>query len=301
MTNRGVKLDYEVKNNHIVIKNNIGFNLKDTLECGQCFRFEVLSDYEYLVIAFGKLLRIKDADGEVTFFDTTPEDFENIWIPYFDFARDYDSVKSALKKKDDFLKTAVEYAPGIKILNQDFFECLISFIISQNNQIPNIKRVIANLSEAYSYPLGTVNGKTYYAFPTADALLNAGIDGLMKCKTGFRAKYITDACKKFISGEISLEKISKMDTPSAKELLMSIKGVGPKVSDCVLLFSLGRREVFPTDVWVRRVMSELYFSGNPVKINEIQDFAKSGFGPLAGFAQQYLFYYARTLKIGAKK
>ena len=294
-------MDFEVKNNNIVIKNNIGFNLKDTLECGQCFRFEVLSDYEYLVIAHERLLKVKEADGKIVFFDTTHEDFENIWIPYFDFERDYDSIKNTLKGKDDFLKTAVEYAPGIKILNQEFFECLISFIISQNNQIPNIKRVIANLSEAYSYPLGTLNGKTYYAFPTAEALLDAGIDGLMKCKTGFRAKYITDACEKFISGEISTERISKMDTASAKELLMSIKGVGPKVSDCVLLFSLGRYDVFPTDVWVRRVMSELYFGGKPVKINDIHSFAEKNFGSLAGFAQQYLFYYARTLKIGAKK
>lgn len=294
-------MNFEYKNNNIIIKNNIGFNLKDTLECGQCFRFEVVSDYEYLIVAHGKLLRINSSNDTITLFDTSLEDFKNIWINYFDFSRNYEDIKEALKTKDPFLKTAVEYAPGIKILNQEFFECLISFIISQNNRIPMIKKVISNLSEAYSVPVGSFNGKTYYSFPDAQTLFNAGEDGLMKCKTGFRAKYILDACEKFISGEISYEKISKMDTETARNLLMTIKGVGPKVSDCVLLFSLGRHEVFPTDVWVKRVMSELYFNGTSAGIKAIHSFADENFGSLSGFAQQYLFYYARTLKIGSKK
>ncbi len=192
----------------------------------------------------------------------------------------------------------MDFAPGIRILNQDRFECLISFIISQNNRIPMIKKVISNISKKYGKYIGSFEGEEYYAFPKAEELAAADESGLMECRTGFRAKYIMDAVYKVLHGEISLEG-DDMDTDSLRDMLMTIKGVGPKVADCVMMFSFGRCETFPTDVWVKRIMSELYFGGKEASVKEIHEKAEECFGEFAGYAQQYLFNYARHFKIGA--
>ena len=196
------------------------------------------------------------------------------------------------------LKKAVEYAPGIRILNQDRFECLISFIISQNNRIPMIKKVIENISAKYGKYIGNFNGKSYYSFPKPEELALADESGLMECKTGFRAKYIIDAVGRVLTGLTELED-DGVDTETLRKRLMEIKGVGPKVADCVMMFSFGRCETFPTDVWVKRIMSELYFSGADASVKEIHRKAEECFGEYAGYAQQYLFNYARQFKIGA--
>lgn len=291
-------MDISFLNNNTYIKKNDDFSVPETLECGQCFRFFKDSSGSYNVIAHNKILKIEEDENNIVLLDTSEDDFNSIWQNYFDLNRDYSEIKDKISKDDLILKDAIKYAPGIRILNQDFFECLISFIISQNNRIPMIKKVISNISREYGDKIGTVDGEDIYAFPTAEQLGFAEEAKLMELKTGFRAKYIIDAVKKFNDGEIVEEEVRKMDTESVRNLLMSIKGVGPKVSDCVLLFSLGRDEVFPVDVWVRRCMSYFYFENKDTPIKEIYLKAQQSFGNYAGLAQQYLFNYARNLNIG---
>lgn len=293
-------MDYTSVNNTIIIRQPDSFRLSETLECGQCFRFEKIAEDDYAVIAFGKAIRAKETDGDIYLEGLTKDDFESKWLHYFDLNRDYSALKADLCVNDEIMSEAVKFAPGIRILNQDFFECLISFIISQNNRIPMIKKVIANISEKYGDEIGEINGVKYYSFPTPEKLAAADNDSLMALKTGFRAKYIMDAVQKVLSGEISKEKLDKMTLEEARKCLMTIKGVGPKVADCVLLFSLERSEVFPTDVWIKRVMEHFYFNGEDTKKEEIHALAHKMYGNVQGFAQQYLFNYARTLKIGTK-
>ncbi len=291
-------MSYNFENKKIVLQKNNSFKISETLECGQCFRFEKIGDEKYTVVAFGKVILLEEnEDKTVTIYGADEKDYKEIWEDYFDFKRDYDSIKNLLKK-DDVLKDAIEYAEGIRILNQEFFECLISFIISQNNRIPMIKKVIKNISEKYGNFICEYEGEKYYAFPTVAQLSKATEEGLMECKTGFRAKYIIDAVSKVESGEINFEEIQKLSSEDTKKKLMTIKGVGPKVADCVTLFSCRKCDSFPVDVWVKRIMSHFYFNGEEASVNDIHKIADEKFGEYAGFAQQYLFNYARQFQIG---
>lgn len=276
----------------ICMTNFDSFNIKEILECGQCFRFEKMGEMKYKIIAYGKRLFIEQNENGILFYPCDEREFGDIWIEYFDLNTDYSRIKNNISV-DKTMKNAIEFAQGIRILNQDPWECLISFIISQNNRIPQIKKVIANISKKY----GTKIGEEDYAFPTPQQLKNATMEELSECKTGFRNKYIVDAVKKVVSGEICLEKFLEYETDECRQMLMSCKGVGQKVADCVLLFSLKRREVFPTDVWVKRVMSQFYFDGKEIQIKDIHKKSLKVWGELAGYAQQYLFYYARSLNI----
>ncbi|MFQ7259269.1 MAG: DNA-3-methyladenine glycosylase family protein [Christensenellales bacterium] len=291
-------MKYTVRENDIILHEYESFVVSQTLECGQCFRFTQIGEENYIIVAYGKILNIYCDGTDIVFKNTTEEEFNNIWYNYFDFGRNYNDIKKKISENDEILQKAVEYAPGIRILNQDRFECLISFIISQNNRIPMIKKVISNISKKYGRYIGSVDGEEYYAFPNPEELINADEAGLMECKTGFRAKYIIDAVQKVIHGEINLN-ADDMDTETLRKMLMTIKGVGPKVADCTMMFSFGRCETFPTDVWVKRIMSELYFNGREASVKEIHQKAEECFGDYAGYAQQYLFNYARQFKIGA--
>ncbi len=292
---------YEIDGNNIVLKEYDSFCISETLECGQCFRFEKLGHEDYYIIAMERLLHIFNKGGYIVFENTSETDFKNIWYNYFDFGRDYSEIKNILSSCDDTVKNAINHAPGIRILNQDFFECLISFIISQNNRIPMIKKVVANISQKYGKYLGEFNGNGCYSFPLPAELAKANEAELMECKTGFRAKYIIDAVSRVVSGEIDGHAFLNMSTGDVRERLMSIKGVGPKVADCVMLFSLSKSDAFPTDVWVKRVMSYFYFDGQDTPIKAIHNLANEKFGKYSGFAQQYLFNYAREFKIGSDK
>ncbi len=291
-------MKYTVRENDIILHEYESFVISQTLECGQCFRFTQIGEENYIIVAYGKILNIYCDGTDIVFKNTTEEEFNNIWYNYFDFGRNYNDIKKKISENDEILQKAVEYAPGIRILNQDRFECLISFIISQNNRIPMIKKVISNISKKYGRYIGSVDGEEYYAFPNPEELIKADEAGLMECKTGFRAKYIIDAVQKVIHGEINLN-ADDMDTETLRKMLMTIKGVGPKVADCTMMFSFGRCETFPTDVWVKRIMSELYFNGREASVKEIHQKAEECFGDYAGYAQQYLFNYARQFKIGA--
>ncbi len=287
---------------NIVIEEVKDFLLSQTLECGQCFRFEKLADEEYVIVANNKLLRIKQEKDTLTLFDTTKEEVNDFWIHYFDLDKDYKQIKSFLRRKDEKLRPVIKEKWGIRILNQDFHETLISFIISQNKQIPHIKQLVENLSNTYGKYLGTIDGKKYYAFPTISKLGSLTEIQWRDLKVGFRAPYLMDASvmlsKRRLKANSFFEYGSRIDEKYARNILTSIKGVGDKVANCVMLFSLGYTDAFPIDVWIKRIMETLYFDGKDVEKEEIANFAKKMYGKYGGYAQQYLFAYGRNHDIG---
>lgn len=268
--------------NQIIFENITHFNPRHTFLCGQCFRWEEESDGSFTGIAGENAANISmDGNSLVICGGGTPEFWEN----YLDLKRDYGKIQETLSK-DTIMKTAIESGWGIRILKQDIFECLISFIISANNNIPRIKKIINKLSEMYGDKKKEL-GKTFYAFPKENQLFNIKAEDLAPLSAGYRAPYIAEAVKQFAG--IDKEKIKTSPLVEARAELCKIKGVGPKVADCILLFSAGRFGVFPTDVWVKRVMRELYgFSEN-----ETARRGEEKYGELAGIAQQYLFYWRR--------
>lgn len=261
------------------------FNIAEILECGQCFRFEKMEDMKYKIFALGDEITVTQINNTLHIENCTGESFRKKWYHYFDLETDYGEIKEKISENDPVMQKAVTFAGGIRLLNQEPYECLLSFIISQNNNIPRIKKIIGAMSSKYGK-----NGR----FPALEEMSCATEEELFALKMGFRNKYIYDAVQKLKKGEVRLESLFGMETPAARAELEKIKGVGPKVADCVLLFSLGHRDVFPVDVWVRRVMSELYFDGEEQSIKTIGEFAAEKWGSLAGYAQQYLFYYARS-------
>jgi N-glycosylase/DNA lyase len=292
-------MEYIVNGNNILINRLRDFDIEHILECGQCFRFYKSDNKDYILIAFNKILRVTQEKNKVIFHHTNEQEFNEIWIKYFDLKRNYKEIKNTLSTLDKYLDKAVNEKSGIRILQQEIWETLISFILSQNNNINRIKILIERLSKKYGTYIGEQNSIKYYSFPTVEQLSKASEQDLRDLKVGFRAPYIVDACFRIINEEVNLNELFTMEIQDAKKELIKIKGVGPKVADCVLLFGAKRYEVFPTDVWVKRIM-EYYYFDKDTKIKEIHEFATGYYGHLAGFAQQYLFYYARDLKVGKK-
>lgn len=291
------RINEEKKNT--IIENVPDFDLSQTLECGQCFRFYKQGDNDYVVVAKKRLLHIKQVNQDLIFIDTDRRTVEEIWIPYFDLARDYRIIKEFLLRKDETLRPAIEEKCGVRILNQEFHETLISFIISQNKQIPHIKQIVKAISNQYGEYLGEVNGEAYYSFPDAEVLGNISEEEYRSMKTGFRAPYLREASIKLANGDICAEMFAGQDETYAQQKLIEVKGVGEKVANCVMLFSLGYREAFPVDVWIKRIMETLYFKEEtPKKV--IQNFARKQYGEYGGYAQQYLFCFGRDLKLGTK-
>ena len=237
---------------------------------------------------------MEQTDKVLRIYGSSMEDYEGIWKLYLDMDNDYGLIKQSVIKADGALKTAVDEKSGIHILNQDFFETLISFIVSQNKSIPQIKQCVKNISHRFGDEVIGYNGEAFYVFPDVQRLHDATEEELRECKVGFRAPYIKNATEAVYSGAVTKEKLDELDIAQARELLMTIKGVGEKVANCVLLFGLGRREAFPVDVWMKRIMEQMYFDGKDTKKQDIEAFAVNKFGDLGGYAQQYLFDYART-------
>ena len=286
--------------NGIILEGVADFDARHIFECGQCFRWTKEEDESYTGIIFGKVLNVKSdyEKGTVVLDNTDLKDFQDIWFNYFDLGRDYGAIKETLSE-DPVLDVAIKYGKGIRILKQEPWELLISYIMSANNSIPMIARSISLLSEMYGKQVH-YKGKAYYTFPTPDELHGAGIEGISLCRAGFRCKYIYQASRMVATGEIRLEEIAALDIDNARRSLMKVPGVGPKVADCIMLFSMQKYKAYPVDVWVKRV-TEFFFLGKDVKMKEIQRFAVEKFGDMAGFAQEYLFYYARELKINPDK
>ncbi len=286
------------KQDGIAVEGVQDFDLAQTLECGQCFHFVKLDEEEYGLTAYGRLLHVSQKGDTLIFRNTSRKDFETIWRHYFDLDRDYAEIKKFLLARDDKLLEAISAIHGIHILNQEFFETLISFIISQNKQIPHIKQIVSEISKRYGSYAGRLGNQEFYAFPDAEKLSRVDEESIRMCKAGFRAPYICDAAQKVHTGQVSEEALAQKTTEECRETLKQIRGVGDKVANCVILFALSRREAFPVDVWIRRIMETLYFGGETTGIAQIQEFAEKQFGPYGGYAQQYLFYYGKTVKMG---
>lgn len=283
-----------------MIKNVPDFDLTQTLECGQCFRCYQQDVGEYVVVAKKHLLHIMQKNQDLIFIDTDKKTVEDIWIPYFDLERDYGEIKRFLLKKDDVLKPAIKEKYGVRILNQEFHEMVISFIISQNKQIPHIKQIVKAICNRYGEYLGEVNGEPYYSFPDIEVLEKISEAEYRELKAGFRAPYLRDASVKLASGEISVHMFNGKDEEYTRKKLMEVKGIGEKVANCVMLFSLGYRDAFPIDVWIKRIMETLYFKQDTSK-EKIQQFAREQYGAYGGYAQQYLFCFGRDKKLGMNR
>ena len=286
-----------MKEQKYVLKNIDSFELKDIFDCGQCFRWNIEEDGSYTGV-FGKnVLNVRKEKDIVIFEGICEKDIKETVEEYFDLKCDYTEIKNKLSKIDDNMKTSIEYGKGIRILNQDLWETIISFIISANNNIPRIKGIIERLSKKYGKEI-EYKGKKYHTFPTAEELKNVSVKEYRGLGLGFRDIRLYETTKMILEGKVDLDKLRKNpNTIEVREQLLTLSGVGPKVADCILLFSdLKRFEVFPIDVWVRRVMNDLYIKQegeNKVSKKQIERLAEEKFGNLAGLAQQYLFYWRR--------
>lgn len=290
-----IELKIYEEDQKIILEGVEDFHPKHTFECGQCFRWNQEEDGSYTGVAHKKVINIQTQGNNIIINNTNIDDFNTIWRSYFDLDRDYSAIKEKLSQ-DPILKKATEFGWGIRILNQDVWECLISFIISSNNQIPRIKKIIESICEKYGQPI-EYNNKIYYSFPDPEDLKDEILEDLAFCRSGYRCGYILDAIRCVTEGMVNLGQLKDLSTADAEKELVKIKGVGPKVAHCILLFSAEKYDAFPIDVWVRRVMGHLYFGEN-MSIDQVKKFVANQYGHLAGFAQQYLFYYAREQKIG---
>ena len=270
------------------------FNLKYTLECGQCFRWNKVDENVYIGVIKDRVLKVGQNGDTLVIKSSNYDNLKAVITDYFDLDEDYSLTEKRISKIDENVKAAVNNTSGIRILNQDFFETLMSYIISANNNIPRISKSINLISEKYGKKVVFENND-YYLFPTAKELKNVTEDDFKKCGVGFRARYLKHAVEDVLNNKINLDEILLLNTNQAKERLLKIMGVGPKVADCILLFSLKKREVFPIDVWVERVMTNLYFKdyGRALKKKEILDYARNNFKEDAGIVQQHLFYNVR--------
>lgn len=285
------------KNNSVILEGVADFDPKHIFECGQCFRWHRQDDGSYTGVAKGKVINVSKDNDKIYLNNTNLEDFNTIWYNYFDLGTNYTEIKNTLKNMDEYLDKACEFGWGIRILQQDGWEMLVSFIISSNNRIPMIQKAIENLSRKYGKFIGEYEGKEYYAFPTPEELNKASQEEIRACQTGFRDKYIKSTTESVIKNKENISAYTNLSTEECIKELTKFNGVGPKVGDCIALFGMQKYDTFPVDVWVKRVMQEFYVEED-MSLPKIRKYAIDKFGDLAGFAQQYLFYYARELGIG---
>lgn len=258
------------------------FHIDHIFDCGQCFRFNKTEDGCYEGVAFDRYVKIEEGHRTITLYNVDEGEFKSLWRRFLDLDTPYGEIAKGFSD-DEVLSEAAEYSSGIRILKQDKWETLCSFIISQNNNIPRIKGIIERMSEKYGKEIYRDCGKSYYSFPTAEALYDAGEDEIFALKTGFRAKYIYDCAKTVCENPFFLTEADGLSTPEASLHLQKIKGVGAKVAACTLLFGYSRYDSFPIDVWVKRILEKYYPDGVSGHLA----------GSYAGIAQQYLFYYER--------
>ena len=256
------------------------FNLNDTLNCGQAFRWNAsgVSGDVYRGVAYGRQLELCLEGSNIILKNVTLSEFESVWKNYFGLGYNYGELKERFSQ-DKNLQKALAFSPGIRVMHQDLWETLVTFIISQNNNIPRIKGIVQKLCEHFGKPL-SCNG---FTFPAPDVIASLTAEDLAPIRSGYRAGYIIDAARLVAGAELRLDELNKLSSEGAHLQLMRIKGVGPKVAECVLLYGLGRVERYPLDVWMKRVMTKLYPKGFPEGLRDV-----------AGIAQQFLFHYARA-------
>lgn len=279
-----------------ILKDCQDFEPVHIFECGQCFRWNKNNDGSYTGVFENNVLNVAKKENSVIFKGICEGNIKDVCEKYFDLTRNYSVIKNKLANIDTYMKTSIEYGYGIRILNQDLWETVISFIISANNNIPRIKGIIEGMARKYGKEI-LWNGEAFYTFPKPNELANASVDDLRKLGLGFRDKRVYDTTQIFLNNKNLSSILLKLNFKDLRDKLIEFPGVGPKVADCILLFSsLKRLEAFPIDVWVKRVMQELYFNGSEeINNREIEKYAKEKYGDIAGLAQQYLFYWRRNL------
>ncbi len=277
----------ELRGSEALISGIAPFNLEETLKSGQTFRWS--GQEVFTGVVRDRVYRVRQcADGLVL---ESPLDDAAIeaTVAYFALDTDHASIERQLVERDPTLEPIVAFSTGMRVLRQEPWECLVSFILSARNAIPLIRRTVEGLSRAFGHPIDA----SFFSLPTPGQLASANVLDLVRCGAGFRSQYVKSAAERVASGEFDLGALRGLGYRKAKERLMELRGVGEKVADCVLLFSFGFYEAFPIDVWMTRVMRYVYFDGKKVPVPEIAEFAHERFGELAGYAQQYLFHYAR--------
>ncbi|MDO4662397.1 MAG: DNA glycosylase [Tissierellia bacterium] len=290
------ELDLTEKDGYLLLRCD-SFNPKDIFECGQCFNFNKEEDGSYTAVFMRKIINVKKENEDIIIKNITKDEFYEYFYDYFDLGNDYEKIKKDIST-DETLKESVKYGDGIRILNQEVFETIISFIISANNQIPRIKKAVRIISERYGDYIGDFNGVSYYSFPRPEVLAKANPKDLREyAKVGFRDQRIVETSKIIADGFIDFDKEINSTGQILRIKLMELPGVGPKVSDCIMLFAYHKRETFPVDVWIKRVMEYLFIKKEVPK-KYISDYANELFGENAGYVQQYLFYYGRENNIG---
>jgi len=281
---RGARITHMIittRINEVEITDISDFDLERIFECGQCFRWDADKKGVYTGIAKGAVAQLRRS-GDSVFISCGEDDFQTVWYDYFDLSRDYATIRRQLCI-DEHMQKATEFGAGIRILRQDKWEALCSFIISQCNNIPRIKKIVDALCRLYGDSI-QFGQNEYYTFPKAETLARLCTDDLVQIRCGYRAQYIIDAAKAVASGEIDLESLANSTPQVARAKLKSLRGVGDKVADCAMLFGLHMLDSFPRDVWVKRAVAEYYGPG----------FDSDVFTPYAGIAQQYIFHHARN-------
>ncbi|WP_297520680.1 DNA glycosylase [uncultured Clostridium sp.] len=301
-------LKIESDDNSVTLKGVKNFDIKQTLECGQCFRWEKVADNIYVGVAFGRVLEIEQVGNDVILHNTNEDEFYKIWLKYFNLDTDYTEIKEKLSQ-DATLSKAIEYGSGIRVLNQEPFELVISFIISARNSVPMISKTVNEISRRWGKKI-EYKGKDYYEFPKKEVLASITEIEMKDAGGSFRSRYIIDTSDKITNCEFikegllsvednnaflakyDLETIRALDADECHKALQNYSGIGAKVADCIMLFSMEKTSGFPVDRWVKRAMMHFYGAGD-LSLPKIRVFARERFGEFAGAAQQYLFYYAK--------
>ncbi|MBR2997524.1 MAG: hypothetical protein IKF37_00415 [Bacilli bacterium] len=262
------------------------FNLKDTITCGQIFRYEEESDNSYTVILSDRVINIKQDNDYIYFTSNKEDNLKEVIINYFDLEYDYDSINDMLLNNNPELKDIINYSKGLKMINEPKLEVIISYILSQNNRVPQIKKTLDNISKEVGEKV-IFNDKEYYLFPSLDNLKKLSIEDFRNLKCGFRDKYLYE----FIHSDFDINSLDNMNSKDALDILISMKGIGEKVASCILLFGYHRFDVFPIDTWVKKYMKDEY---NIDTVKDIREFSKSRYKEYSGLVIQYMFNYKRN-------
>lgn len=279
--------------NKIIIKDVSDFSIEQIADSGQAFRWNKNDHGGYIGVVFGKVINVSQESNDIIVKGNDIDEISSRFNDYFDLDRDYGEIKQFLRTKDIHLESAIAYGDGIRILNQDLWEMIISFIISGNNNIPRIKKSIELISEKYGNFIEEINGIKYYSFPTPEELSVASIENLRGCGVGYRDSYIFKTTKLIVSKEVDLDLVKTMKIDDARKELKKLVGVGDKVADCIMLFSCRQTGAFPIDTWVKKILTS-YYGLEKTSFKAVYEFANSYFGKHSGIAQQYLFYYIRS-------
>lgn len=277
-------MTFEEYNGEVFLQPEDDFAVKKIFDCGQCFRWNEKEDGSYIGVAMGKAARVRESGGGII-ISGTKSDFNDVWRDYFDLDRSYKAMRESVCT-DDYMRLCSDFGAGIRILRQDRWEALCSFIISQCNNIPRIKGIVERLCEAYGDEID-FEGQKYYSFPSPERIAVLSAEDLAFLRSGYRAPYIVNAAREIAEGRLDLEKVALLPYAESKKRLMELNGVGEKVANCVILFGLRTPSAFPIDTWIKKALREHYPDGLDTGI----------FGENAGLAQQYMFYYEREKKL----